>query len=328
MADFKGLGLALLADYLGPDEIVKLYVQGEKSGFSTLWITEHFCSGDAVSMLGALAYLTEKAKLGTGIIGVNSRNPVLTAMTFSSLNMMSKGRMILGLGTAVLAWLDQLGLKHDKPVLLVKESLSIIRALLNGETVNFDGTYFKISNMRLGKYLTSPPIPIYLAAVGPDMLKFAGKHADGVILTAGSSLKYVQAAKKHISAGQNARGDQKKPSLLSLMICAVDDDDSLAVDQALSLLSRPGRAKQMLAEGTYDEANAQRLIDEAKRGRTDLARKYLTDEMIDQVLVRGSVSECERKIWPYIEAGIDIPVMMPLSPNPSRAMELAKRFAR
>jgi 5,10-methylenetetrahydromethanopterin reductase len=322
------LGLALLADYLGPDEIVKLYVQGEKSGFSTLWVTEHFCSGDAISILGALAYLTEKAKLGTGIIGVNSRHPVLTAMTFSSLNMLSRGRMILGLGTGVLAWLDQLGLKHDKPVLLVKEALSIVRALFNGETVNFDGMYFKVRNMRLGQYLSSASIPIYLAAVGPDMLKFAGQHADGVVLTAGSSLKYVQTAKKHINTGQNMSRDQKeRPSLLSLMICAVDDDDSLAVDQALSLLSRPGRVKQMLADGTYDEANVQRLVDEAKRGRTDIARKYLTDEMIDQVLVRGSVSECERKIWPYIEAGVDIPVIMPLSPNPSRAMELARRFA-
>jgi hypothetical protein len=83
----------------------------------------------------------------------------------------------------------------------------------------------------------------------------------------------------------------------------------------------------MLTEGTYDEADVQRLVQEAKRGRTDLARKYLTDEMIDQVLVRGKLSECERKIWHYIETGVDKPVILPLSPNPSRSMKLAKQFA-
>ena len=320
------VGLGALSDYLQPDQIVRLGVEAERNGFAHYWVAEHFSSGDAVTALGALAGLTARIKLASGVVGAATRHPVLTALTFSDLNRLSRGRVILGLGTSVVAWLDQMGSEHEKPLLMVSEAHRIIRGLLDGEKVDFEGRYFKAKNMQLKWGASQPRIPIYLAAVGPQMLRLAAEKADGILLSAGSSLKFLNDVRPPISEGQGRRADGVRPSLASFVFVSMGGDDSQAVDAALGILSRPGRAEMLLYGGTYDPSKLQTLVDEAKRGRMDAAKAELTDEMIDQIVVRGTASVCEDKIMDLVKGGLEVPILMPVCPDPYRILELGKRF--
>lgn len=138
------MGLCPLGDYYTGKEIIKMSVDAENSGFSEIWVPEHFCSGDAISVLGALSKMTGKVRLATGTVGVSTRHPVLTAMPAANLQTLSKGRMTLGLGLTVLNWLERLGYDYSKPLTLIKESFTIIKGMLEGKTVDFEGRYFKV----------------------------------------------------------------------------------------------------------------------------------------------------------------------------------------
>lgn len=319
------LGLGALTDYMQADQIVDLAIEGERSGFSSFWVAEHFCSGDAVTVLGALTRLTDKIRLASGVIGAATRQPALTALTFSDLNRLSRGRAILGMGTSVVAWLDQMGIDHEKPLLMVSEAFSIVRKLLDGERVDFEGRYFQAKNMRLKWGASESRVPIYLAAVGPKMLRLAAEKADGILLSAGSSLKFLKDIRPYVSEGQRRRAGGRA-SLASFVFVSMGGDDSQATDAALGILSRPGRAEMLLDDGTYEPARLQSLVAEAKRGRMDAARAELTDEMIDQIVVRGGASACEDKLRGMMKAGVELPIVMPVCPDPYQVMELGRRF--
>ncbi|MDG6901639.1 MAG: LLM class flavin-dependent oxidoreductase [Nitrososphaerota archaeon] len=323
----NAIGLGALSDYLQPDQMVNLAIEGEKNGFAHFWVAEHFSSGDAVAVLGALTRLTTRIKLASGVVGAATRHPALTALTFSNLNRLSNGRVILGLGTAVLAWMDQMGLNHEKPLLLLSEAFTIIRGLLDGEKVNFEGEYFKARNMQLKWGPAKPRVPIYLAGVGPRMVGLGVAKADGILLSAGSSLKYLREIRPAVSEGLKKREIPGKAALASFVFCSMGGDDSMAIDAALGILSRPGRAELLLEQGTYSPARLERLVAEAKQGRVDLAKAELTDEMIDQIVVRGTASRCEDELRAMVREGLDAPIVMPVCREPYLTMELGRRFS-
>ena len=320
------LGLGALTDYLQADQVVDLGIEGEKNGYSHFWVAEHFCSGDAIAPLGALARLTKRVKLASGIVGAATRQPVLTALTFSDLNRLSGGRVILGLGTSVLAWLDQMGIEHEKPLLMMSEAFTIIRGLLDGQKVNFEGRYFHAKNMQLKWGEPQPRVPIYFAAVGPQMVRLAAEKADGILFSAGSSSKFLKDIRPSIWDGLKRRANPGRLTLASFVFVSMGGDHAMAADAALGILSRPGRAEMLLEEGTYEQARLQRLVQEAKAGRMGGARSELTDEMIDQVVVRGSTSSCEDKLRDMAKVGLEHPIVMPVCPDPHQVMDLGRRF--
>lgn len=324
--DSETLGLCPLGDYYDPNEIVKMSVDAEKSGFSEVWVPEHFCSGDAISVLGTLAYMTKKIHLATGIVGATVRHPVLTAMSMANLQSISKGRMTLGLGLTVLNWLDRLGYDHTKPLTLINESFTIIKRMLEGQTVNFEGKYFKAKGMKLS-YVPKRRIPIFIAAVGPLMLDFAARNADGVLLTAVCSPSYVEKARKNVLDSAKASGRNSFPLIYSLILSSIGQEtNSALVNSLLDMLGRPGRAKQVLAEGTYNEKKMDEMVEAMKAGRRDIARSYLTEEIIDQVVVRGPPSKCEETLSRFEKAGIDLPVLMPVPSTYKATARLAARI--
>jgi 5,10-methylenetetrahydromethanopterin reductase len=323
----RSLGLCPLGDYYTAEEIVKMSVDAEKSGFSEIWVPEHFCSGDAISILGALSKMTSKVQLATGIVGIATRHPVLTAMTAANLQTLSKGRMTLGLGLTVLNWLERLGYDYSKPLTLIKESFTIIKGMLEGETVDFEGRYFKARGMKLA-HKPEKKIPIFIAAVGPSMLEFAATRADGVLLTAVSSASYAERAKRKVLESIRASKRASPPLVYSLVLSSVGQKRNTALlNGLLDMLSRPGRPQQVLAEGSYNEGRMLLMAEALKSGRRNEAMSYLTDDIIDQVAVRGSLSKCEEALINFKKAGVDLPVLMPVPGTYKETALLAQRIS-
>jgi len=323
------LGLVLAGDWYTTPEMVRYAKIAEGKGFDSIWVAEHYYFRDAFSTLAAIAAETSRIKLGTGVINPYTRNPALIAMSAATVNELSGGRMILGIGTSLPLWIEQqMKIPMGKPLVSMRESVQIIRKTLTGDSVSYEGNVFKVRNIKLGFGTEFRKIPVYVAAVGPRMLQLGGELGDGVLLTAGNSISYVKQAVNNIKEGATRSGrDFSKIDVASLILSSVGDffpeEEETAIKEAVAtLLSRPGRAELMLGRDAPDIDKARCMREAVMKGDLRTAVRYVTDEMIDAVAIVGPVEECLAKLKHYVSStGVTLPIVSPLKPTAFRTIE-------
>src|SRR6266700_1070368 len=163
-------------------EAVELAQRAEALGFESVWMPEAYGT-DAISILGALAARTQRIRLGTGIVNVFSRTPALLAQTAATLDLISGGRFILGLGTSghqvVSGWH---GMAFDQPLLRMRETIAIVRQVLRRDRLIFEGEVFHLDKgLKLLARPVRDTVPIFLATLTPGGLRLTGELADGWI---------------------------------------------------------------------------------------------------------------------------------------------------
>ena len=177
------LGLRVENDpRLEASDLMEIARAAEDSGMESVWVPEGG-GRDALSLLAAFAGATKRILLGTGILPIFSRTPAATAMSAAGMAAISQDRFLLGLGTGhgpVVTGTH--GIPYSAPLARMEETVSIVRGLLAGESVNYEGRHFEISGARLGRAAQNVTTPIYVAALGPRMIDLAGRLADGVLL--------------------------------------------------------------------------------------------------------------------------------------------------
>ncbi|MEZ4547320.1 MAG: LLM class flavin-dependent oxidoreductase [Thermodesulfobacteriota bacterium] len=177
-------GVGIVTPYwpdIKPGELVEFARLAEGLGYHSIWVPEMW-GRDAFSILGLLAANTTRIKLATGIVPVFSRAPSVIAQTIATLDEISGGRMILGLGTSGPAVIENWhGMKFKKPLQRTREYVEIIRMILSGGKVDYDGEIFKLKGFRLQFSPPRPDIPILVAAIGPKNIRLTGEVADGWI---------------------------------------------------------------------------------------------------------------------------------------------------
>jgi 5,10-methylenetetrahydromethanopterin reductase len=157
----------------------------EAKGFHAVWQAESRLVREATVPMAAFASVTDTIKVGSGVVDCWSRNPARLAATFSTLDDLAPGRVILGIG----AWWDPLaqkvGIDRARPLTVMREIVTTVRALLHNETVTFDGTYVHLDGVELDYvYQERRPkdVPIYIGATGMQMMELTGEIADGAVL--------------------------------------------------------------------------------------------------------------------------------------------------
>jgi F420-dependent oxidoreductase-like protein len=169
-------------------EAVEFVRQAERLGVDSVWCAE-FWAGDAFTPLAYLAGCTSSIKLGTGIAQLGARTPAMLAMTAQSLNALSGGRCLLGIGTSGPQVMEGWhGVAFDKPVRRTRETIEIIRAITAGDRLDYRGEIYELplpdSEGRAIRSLMPPThLPIYVASLGPANLRLTGEFADGWIGT-------------------------------------------------------------------------------------------------------------------------------------------------
>lgn len=317
----RRLGVSFWPEVFSASDVVKYSREAEKKGYDSVWIAEHYLFRDAFATLGAVALATSRIRLATGVVNPYTRHPAFIAMSVATIDELSNGRAILGIGSGVSFWIEeQMAMKMERPVSVTKESIQVIRRLLSGETVSYKGRTFTLRGMKLGFKTCQADIPIYMAAVGPKTLQLAGEIADGVILTAGCSPKYVADAVENIRLGaEKANKKLSQMDIVAFLISAVSEDSKAAKDMTrelvASLLTRPGRAKLMLNPEDLDEKALGRIMQEAQRGNLDAAGTHVTAPMIESMSVAGTPQECRQKIEEYARKGATLPVIMLINPK-------------
>src|SRR5262249_10200610 len=149
--------------------------RAEERGFRAAWFPE-ITFGDAFGPATGVALRTSRLDVGTGVVGIWSRSPVTLALQAATLNELSGGRLILGPGRQaggyVEGWHDR---TYERPVRAMREYVTIVRRILSGEPVTFEGEIFSVRNFQLTMQPPDRPVRIYLAAIGPQMLRLAGE---------------------------------------------------------------------------------------------------------------------------------------------------------
>ena len=190
---------------LTPADSVELAQLAESRGYEMVWVPEG--SGrDSLTQLAFLACHTGAVKLATGILPVYYRTPMLTAMSAAGLSDLSQGRFVLGLGVGHRPSVEGIhGIRFRRPLAHMRETITLVRSLLDGERVSLAGRVFNVDGASLGAAAPEQRTPIYVAALGPQMLELTGELADGVLLNWTAS-NYLERAIHHLRRGAEKAG--------------------------------------------------------------------------------------------------------------------------
>lgn len=298
----------------------------EERGFHAVWQAESRLVREATVPMAAFAAVTERIKVGSGVVTNWTRNPALLAATFSTLDDLAPGRIILGIG----AWWDPLaakvGIERRKPLKAMRETVEAVRALLANETVTYDGEFVQLDGVELDyvhQERRAKDVPIYIGATGMQMMELAGKIADGVVLNYLVSPAYNATAMEHLAAGADAAGrtvdDLDRPQLVVCSVAASDDpaDRAAALDGARLLVTQylGQQPHIMKASGVPDsllEEIGRVLTWPATHEQVVAASKLVPDDIVQMICAAGTVAECREKVAEYIASGCTCPILYPL----------------
>ena len=286
----------------------------EESGYGEIWMTEGF-GRDSLTQLTVIASATDRISLGTGILPMFSRTPLITAMSSAGLANASDGRFILGLGVGNRpATEDGHGAAYRQPMEHLSDMVHIVRALLQGEEVNHQGKAIRVNKATLGDAKPIGKVPIYIAALGPRMLRLAGALADGVLLS-WTAASYLEQAVQLVKEGATTAGrDPSEVAISGYLRVAVTDDLEAGRASLQREISRyaSGHHYQSFFRNTGFDAEmtgAQAARDHAYNPATSVA---ISEYMQSELGVVGSAEVCRARIEELRDMGLAKPVIAPL----------------
>lgn len=303
-------------------EGIELVRYAEEQGFDAVWQADSRLVRDAVVPMAAFGATTSRIKIGSGVLDCWTRNPARLASTFSTLDDLAPGRMICGLG----AWWDPLaakvGVDRSRPLRVMREIVTVVRALLNNETVTFDGYYVHLDGVELDyvhQERRPKDVPIYIGATGLQMMELTGEIADGAVLNYLVSPDYNVGALASLAAGAAKAGrtidDIDRPQLV---VCSVDNDRAKAIDNARLLVTQylGQQPHIMKASGVPQE-----LLDEigtvltwpATHDQVVAASKMVPDDIVQMITASGEPDEVRAKVGEYVATGCTCPILYPLA---------------
>jgi alkanesulfonate monooxygenase SsuD/methylene tetrahydromethanopterin reductase-like flavin-dependent oxidoreductase (luciferase family) len=217
------------------ESLIKIGVRTEKVGLDSVWVADHLLMipmgivPDAWALLSSIASLTEKVQLGTCVSDPHRRHPAVFAQTVATVDQISKGRVIVGLGPGEAMNVEQFGIPWNEPVSRMVEFTEIVRKLWQEDRVTYSGKFWQIRDGLLQIKPVRNPVPIYFAANGPRTRKLAGEIADGWVPTPRSPELYRKHLREIKEAADNVGRsfDEFEPCLFVYTAIAERHGDAL-----------------------------------------------------------------------------------------------------
>ncbi len=293
----------------------------ERRGFEAVWQAESRLVREATIPLAAFAAVTERIKVGSGVINLWTRNVGLMAATFVTLDDLAPGRVMLGIG----AWWEPLasrvGVERRRPLQAMREVVEVVRRLIRMERVTFHGEFVHVTDIEIDVvHGNRAPrhIPIYIGATGMKMMELAGEIADGVLLNYLVSPAYNVQALAALAAGAARAGRRvEEIDRPQLVVCSLDRNRQVALDRARELVTQYlGQQPHIMKASGVDQA----LLDEIGRvltwpaGPEEIRRamRLVPDEVVQMITASGTPEECRAKVREYVAAGCTCPILYPL----------------
>jgi F420-dependent oxidoreductase-like protein len=297
------------------DEVKEFVTAADRLGYDTVWVAEAW-SFDAFMLLASLAESTEQIKLGTSIVNIYSRTPALIGQSAATLDALSNGRTVLGIGASgpqvIEGWH---GVPYTKPLQRTRETIEIVRTILRRERLVYEGEVF---NLDMGLKLINHPVrsevPIYLASLGPRNVELTAELADGWIPVLWSPTRAKEVFGESLDAGFAKRSPDLAPLAITPSVSVAVTD----TPQAAMTITKFGLAFYIGGMGSRERNFYNQLVqrygwvDEAIEiqdlflgGDKGAAAQRVTDEMVDEFNIIGPRAKVAEKFAQYAEAGCD-----------------------
>jgi len=293
-----------LGSVLSIEQVVQCTTNLSKYNPDTVFIPETW-GMENFSMLSTVSQNIKTAKIGSSIINIYSRSPALIAMGAATVDTISDGRLVLGLGTSSIPIIEELhGYKFEKPIQRMREYVEIIKLVLSGNQVNFEGKIFSLKNFSL---LIKPPrqkIPIYLAAVNQKMVELCWQIADGVIFY----LRPITEMQNTIKKMQ----EKRQIDVACQIITCMSHDAEKAIERAKKTLafyvSVGTIYREFLAINGFAN-ETKNIYEEYQKSGLKTNHELVPDSMLEQLAIYGTPDDCIKKLKKFKNAGLDLPII-------------------
>jgi len=293
----------------------------EERGFEAVWQAESRLVRDAIVPMAAFAAVTDRIKVGSGVINNWTRNIGLLAATFLTLDDLAPDRIICGIG----AWWDPLarnvGIERRKPLTAMRETVEVMRRLLALERVTFHGEFHHVDGIELDVvHGRKEPrhVPIMIGATGPQMMEMTGEIADGAVLNYCVPPDYNDVAMAQLEKGAKKAGrtidDIDRPQLV---VCSVHDDRDEAIRGAKMLLTQYLAQQPHIAKASGVSPDVVKQIQSilgwpATKEQIEKAMVFVPDDLVLRITATGTPDEARAKVMEYVKRGATCPILYPL----------------
>lgn len=306
------------------EKLVEYAKLSEEAKIDYVWVTDHYNNRNVYATLTAMAYATNNIKLGTGVTNPYVINPCWTASAIATIDEVSKGRAVLGIGAGDKITLESIGVEWKEPLTTINEAVYIMKKLLNGERVTFNGKIYNIKNAKLN-YKPSRKIPIYIGAQGPKMLALAGSLADGVLINASHPIDFEYAI-KHIKESLEKREEKIDFfDIVAYTSLSIDENEEKAKEAAKIVVAFivGGSPQTILERHNIDISKASEISDAISKGNFGKALSLVDEKMLNEFAIVGTPKQVMEKFDSLKKIGVtQIVAGSPIGPEMKKSIKL------
>jgi 5,10-methylenetetrahydromethanopterin reductase len=332
MMDIKlGLGLHWLEQW-SYDDLVNLIEESERLGYDQIWVSNEKFFHDMYVVATVVAQHTTRVKIGTFVADPYSSHPALTAMAVGTLDRVSDGRALLGIGAGGTGF-PVMGIKRNRPARAIEEAAQVIRRLWRGETVDFQGEVIQVRNGRLN-FKARTDIPIVVATRGNLVLQTAGRIADAVMIATYAEPVGLRHALSQVEKGARESGRSLDDlTLISRVDACISDDPRAAYEAVKPMVgvflwtSYPDRAF-VHRVGLEVPPELEEIIARRDYNLMALNAHLIPDEFVDKFCWAGTPEDVAQKVARVADLGISNITFLPHPPAGGDTRETMRAFAR
>lgn len=299
--------------HLAPPQMVELAQVAERAGLEALFFGEVW-GWDINLLLGVLAGQTSRIKLGANISNIYARTPSALAQAAATLDILSSGRAIIGLGIATRAIVqDWHGVPFDRPARRLRETVEIIRQALSGQRLDYTGEIFRVQRFRLTIAPVQDRIPIMLATNKPSNVELAGEIADGwTPANATTTTLPVLARSLQVGAeraGRDVSTITVAPTVRALVTTDPEPARRLVRRDLAHYLGSAGSLHYQAVKRSGAFLDDLERIREAWAKDPHTAERAVPEALVDAIAIIGSPAECRRRLAEWRAAGATMPIL-------------------
>jgi 5,10-methylenetetrahydromethanopterin reductase len=301
-------------------QLTDFAVTAEEAGFDAVFASHHYNNRDQFMALSSMAQATEAVRLGPGIANPYETHPVTLASRVATLDEMSDGRALFGVGPGDKSTIKNLGFDHDNALRRVLETFKVAQQLWDGERVDHDGT-FRADDAGLNYEVGE--IPVYVGAQGPHMTKMAAKHADGALYN-GSHPKDLEWARDQVDSMLDDRVAEGEFDLAAYASVSVAEDADAAREAARPPVAfvTAGSPPPVLGRHGIDQDVASDIGDAISAGEFETAFGLVTESMVDAFCIAGTPEDVADRTDALREHADSVVFASPLGPDVEAAISL------
>lgn len=286
----------------------------EKNGLAALWFAENPFNRGVLPAVAGAALATKRIKIGIGVFNPYNRHPTLIAMEIGALDELSNGRAVLGIGSGIGDRVTRMGLSYAKPLAAVRDAITIVRGMLKGESVTYQGQVFSVTNTKLEFPVLRADMPVYMAATGDQALQVCGQVADGLMISNMCPPGYTVRALELLAQGAQKAKRPTPTTVIQYVPCVARPDRTEARQTVKATLGEmlsaywtmgekwPATREAMLRGSGIPQEEFVAAVTRIKAG--EKAADVLDDRFVDAYSIAGNADDCIAAMRRFGEIGV------------------------